>query len=274
MSLRLIGRSIRDFFRDDGLMLAASLSYFSMMAFVPFCLFLVTLFGHVLGNHPEFSAFLYVKLSSFFPTAADEISRDIVNIISHKGLGKFSLLLYGLLSIQVFASLENSLNVVFKIEKRRRFIHALLMSVIVITLLIVLISLSFLAASVIPLISVLKPYIPGIRFGRVTAFILGYIIPFVMVLIMLTLVYRILPRTRVRLRNAFLGGVFTTTLIELAKHVFTWYVVSVARLGRVYGPLTAFVVFLLWMFYSSSLFLIGAEIVYNLGKTRKTRGET
>jgi uncharacterized BrkB/YihY/UPF0761 family membrane protein len=46
-------------------------------------------------------------------------------------------------------------------------------------------------------------------------------------------------------------------------------VVKVIKLGTIYGPLSAFVIFLLWVFYSSCIFLIGAEIVRNLEDSRK-----
>jgi membrane protein len=69
--------------------------------------------------------------------------------------------------------------------------------------------------------------------------------------------------------NACKGAIFTTTFFEIAKHVFTWYVGTVVQFGKIYGSLSAFVVFLLWVFYSSSIFLIGAEVVYNYNDSRK-----
>ncbi len=243
-----------------------------MMALVPFLLFLVALFGQVLGNYPDFYNFLYGRLSNLFPSATDRIAKDIVKLISHKGLGTVSLLLYGLLSFQLFLAVEKALNIIFRIKKKRPLLRSVVVSVVVITLVLVLIGLSFAAASLIPLISELKPYFPGIRFSRVTAFAVGYVLPFFMVLVTLTVVYRILPQASVRLGQAFSGACFTTIMLEMAKHVFTWYALSVAQFGRVYGPLTAFVLFLLWLYYSSGLFLIGAGIVYNLGGNRKARG--
>ena len=249
-------------------MLAASLSYFGMMALVPFCLFVVALFGQLLGNNPEFNLFLYSRLSSLFPSATEKISQDIVNVISHRGLGKFSLLLYGFLSFQLFRSLEHALNIIFKTKIKRLLLRSLLASMVMITLIIVLISMAFIAASLIPLITELKPSFPEIRFSRVTAFLVGYLLPFIMVLLTMTAVYRILPRTQVSFLQAFKGACFTAVMLELAKHLFTLYVVRVAHFGAVYGPLTAFVLFLLWMYYSSSLFLIGAEIVCLAGGDR------
>lgn len=41
------------------------------------------------------------------------------------------------------------------------------------------------------------------------------------------------------------------------------------RLGTIYGPLSAFMIFLLWVFYSSCIFLVGAKFVHNLGEQQK-----
>jgi membrane protein len=79
------------------------------------------------------------------------------------------------------------------------------------------------------------------------------------------IVYLFFPKTKVRTRHALIGALFTTIFLEIAKHFFTWYVGTVVHFGTIYGPLTAFVVFLLWVFYSSCILLIGAEVVHNLG---------
>jgi len=266
--IRIIGRSFVDFFRDNGLMLAGSMSYFTMMALVPLCLFLITLFGYFLGQYPEFYKFFLAKLTGFFPAATQNITDDLTKIISYKGLGKFSLLLYGLLSFQVFASMETALNAIFKIKKRRHFFFSIGVSLVVVTLIIALLTISFAAASVIPLLKTLGQDISGIRFGKITKFLLQFVLPFVLVLFSIMLLYVVVPKTRVALSSAIRGAFFAAVMLEAAKHAFTWYVIDVAHFGKIYGPLTAFVLFLLWMFYSSVIFLIGAEIVHNLGNQK------
>jgi membrane protein len=271
--VRIIGMSIVDFFRDNGLMLAGSMSYFTMMALVPFCLFLITVFGYFLGEYPEFYKFFLGKLTAFFPAVTQETTKDIAKIISYKGLGKFSLVLYGVLSYQVFASVETALNAIFKVKKRRRFVFSLLVSLAVVTVLIALLTILFAAASIIPLIRTFALDLSGIRIGRITGFLLRDALPFVLVLLSVMLLYVLVPKTKVRLSSALYGALFTAVLLETAKHLFTWYVSSVTQLGKIYGPLSAIVMFLLWVFYSSSIFLIGAEIVHNLGSVKQARGE-
>lgn len=246
-------------------MLAGSLSYFIVTALVPFCIFLMTLLGYLLGHYPKFYAFVLTRLTNLFPSVTSGITQEVVKLVSYKGLGKIGILLYAFLSYQVFASLENSLDTVFKVKQKRNIVRSVLISLTVVTSISVILLISFGAASAIPLLDALKPYLPDFRIGRVTGFIIRFVLPFFLVLLSVTLLYKLVPRSRVRLPDAVKGAFFTTLLLELAKHLFTWYVVSVAHLGKIYGPLTAFILFLLWMFYSSCIFLVGAEMVHNLG---------
>ncbi len=253
-------------------MLAGSMSYFTMMALVPFCLFLITVLGHILGQYPDFYKFFLSKLTGFFPTVTQQITDDLKKIITYKGLGKFSLLLYGVLSYQVFASVETALNTIFKVKRKRHVIFSMFVSLAVVTLLIALLTLFFAAASLMPLLRDLGPALSGIKIGKITKFLLQFVLPFVLVFFSITLLYVMVPTTKVRLAEALTGALFATSLLEAAKHVFTWYVGSVSQLGKIYGPLTAFVMFLLWLYYSSGIFLIGAEIAHNLGTQKQYRG--
>lgn len=270
-NLKLILKSFGDFFKDGGIMLAGSISYFTMMALVPFCLFLVTIFGYLLGHYQGFYHFLYSKLIDFFPVITSGITNELRKLIVFKGIGTLSIFLYAILSYQVFSSLENALNVVFKVKKRRHFFWSVIVAVIMITLFIVIILVSFLATSFIPLLKILKPLFPQLRIGFIKGFLIGYFVPFFIVLFTITSLYIFLPKSKVKISHAFKGAIFTTIFLEIAKHLFTYYVRTIAKLGTIYGSLTAFVVFLLWVFYSSCIFLIGAEIVHNQGSSRNKK---
>jgi membrane protein len=267
--LKIIIRSIVDFFRDGGIMLAASISYFTMMSLVPFCLLLVSIFGYFLGHYHELYQFLSSKLITLFPSITSEITKELEKLIDFKVIGTFSLVLYGILSYQFFSSMENALNVVFKVKKGRHFFWSLILSFIFITIIIIIILVSFTASSFIPLLKTLKSIFPELRISIIMGFIIGYVVPFFIVLFSLTALYILLPKSKVKTSHAFVGAFFTTIFLEVAKHLFTWYVGTIAKFGTIYGPLTTFVVFLLWVYYSSCIFLIGAEIVHHQGQYKK-----
>lgn len=267
--LKLVLKSFIDFFRDGGITLASSISYFSMMAIVPFCIFLITIFGYMLGHYDDFYDFFIRRLISFFPQITSEITKEIGKLIQFRVIGTFSIILYGILSYQIFASIENALNIIFKVEKKRNFFLSIAASLTIITLIIFILIVSFMATSLIPLLKVLKQVFPELRIGVITGIIIRYVIPFLMVFFSVSVIYIFFPKTRIKTSHAFAGALFTTVLFEIAKHVFTWYVGTIVEYGTIYGPLTAFVVFLLWFFYSSCIFLIGAELVHNLTEKSK-----
>jgi membrane protein len=78
-----------------------------------------------------------------------------------------------------------------------------------------------------------------------------------------------LPNTKVALKNAGKGALLTAILWEAAKHLFTWYMGNIAHYKSLYGSLTTIVVFLLWIYYSASILLYGAEVVYQLGSRKR-----
>ena len=104
----------------------------------------------------------------------------------------------------------------------------------------------------------------GIEVTARAAIMLEYVAPFILVLLTLTTVYKIVPHVSVPVRFAFAGGMFVTVFWEVAKHIFTWMVRHVSYIGTIYGSLTTFILFLLWMYYLSCIFLLGAELVKTL----------
>jgi membrane protein len=267
--LKVIPKSFVDFFRDGGIVLAGSLSYFTMMALVPLCIFLITLFGHLLGSYQGFYEFFSGRLIGFFPDITSGITKELGKLIKFKGIGPFSLILYGILSYQVFASVEHALHIIFEVKKKRTFIWSVILSFAMITLIITMLIVSFMATSLIPLLKTYKNIFPELRMGVISEFLIRYVVPFFMVLFTYLIMYIFFPRTKVKISHAFFGALFTTVFLEIAKYIFTWYVGTVIKLGKIYGPLSAFVVFLLWVFYSSCIFLIGAEIVHNMTINKK-----
>lgn len=268
-AIRIIFRSFTDFFKDGGLMLAGSMSYFAVMAIVPFCLFLVTIFGNFLGKDVGFYQFFLSKLTSFFPKITHEVTEELRRIIVYKNLGNLTLILYGLLSYQFFSSLESALNTIFKTKAKRHFFVSVIISICMITLVIAFLLISFAATSLIPMLNLLKEFFPDLRISSVTRFLIRFVVPLVLVFLTVMSLYYLLPKRKIRFAHAASGAFFTALFLEAAKHAFTLYVGNIMKLGTIYGPLTAFVLFMLWVFYSSCIFLIGAELVHNLGGAKE-----
>ncbi len=137
------------------------------------------------------------------------------------------------------------------------------------TLILVFIIISFAMTSAISMLATFQDYFPNIKIGKLSGFIIRFVVPLFLVLLTVSAIYILLPVRKVKLGHAMYGALFTTILLEAAKHVFTLYIIKVAKMGTIYGPLSAFVIFLLWIFYSARIFLVGAEVVHNMEGIKK-----
>lgn len=277
---RILSLSVRDFFRDNGVIYAAALSYFVIVAMVPLCLFMLGIFGTVLGQSAEFHRFLLMRLMNLFPTITTGIAGELSSLITFGGLAKSSLLLYALLSYQLYAGLHKSMKAVFKVEASRTLLGMLLLPLMLTTLVMLLLFTSFAMSTslkvynVLSTIEALDKFLPEIIVGRVLSFSIEYAVPLLIMALTVILLYMVVPKKRIYFDDAFWGGIFTAIMIETAKHLFTWYVGSVSRLGTIYGSLSAFVTFLIWVFFCSCIFMLGAEIVHHLDMKRQQTGRT
>ncbi|MCK4910138.1 MAG: YihY/virulence factor BrkB family protein [Thermodesulfovibrionales bacterium] len=261
--------SIKDFFRDNGAVYAAALSYFFILDIVPLCLFSVGALGYVLGADQEILAFIMDRLFSVFPEVTGTITAELERLVQHRTIAITSLVLYAILSLQLYVGVHKSLAAVFKTHKKITFVEMLLKPLLLVTLVVSLLFLSFMLTTMIPLLN--KYENPYFQTGQVVSVLLRYVLPLMIVQFTVLIVYVLVPSVKVRVDDAFWGGFFTAIMLEAAKHVFTWYVGTVSKLGTMYGSLAVFVTFLLWMYYSWTIFLVGAEIVHNLGISHRSK---
>ena len=87
-----------------------------------------------------------------------------------------------------------------------------------------------------------------------------WLTPLVTSTIILLLVYLFIPHTKVSLKSAAVGAAFATIFLQLASWGFSLVMVRFDVYGRVYGPLTSFVIFMSWLYLSMTIILLGAEL--------------
>uniref|UniRef100_E6PR87 Putative Ribonuclease BN transmembrane protein n=1 Tax=mine drainage metagenome TaxID=410659 RepID=E6PR87_9ZZZZ len=72
--------------------------------------------------------------------------------------------------------------------------------------------------------------------------------------------YRFVPNTEVKWRDALAGGLFAAIGFDLAGRAFAWYVASVPTFTAVYGTFATLPIFLIWIYWSWMVVLLGAML--------------
>ena len=97
----------------------------------------------------------------------------------------------------------------------------------------------------------------------------GSIVSFAVITAMFAIMFKLLPDTKVRWRDVWLGAALTAALFELGKMLIGVYVGRLA-LASTYGAAASLVIMLIWVYYSSQILLLGAEFTHcYAGRHRK-----
>jgi membrane protein len=77
--------------------------------------------------------------------------------------------------------------------------------------------------------------------------------------VLFALVFRALPDTRIPWMDLWLGAAITAVLFTIGKSMISFYL-GTTGITSAYGAAGSFVLILLWVYYSATIFLFGAEI--------------
>ncbi|MCF8108607.1 MAG: YihY/virulence factor BrkB family protein [Desulfohalobiaceae bacterium] len=80
-------------------------------------------------------------------------------------------------------------------------------------------------------------------------------------LLLCLLLYRLLPDLRLKWRSLFFGALLAAVLFSFGKEAFVLYVTRTG-IGSAYGALSSIMIFLIWMYLSTQVILLGAAFAY------------
>lgn len=242
---------------------SASLSFYTLLSFIPLIFIGIAAAGEVIGRNAEITEQAIRWTKDLFPFMTGRMEENIYGLVDRRGLfggiGAFTLLWT---AHMVLAEGEKVIRMVFGVRNRRWLLlsHAIAWGIFLQS--IVFFTLSFLFGLFIRLITdnLLPPPLLTIAGPLIDSFLIKYIPP-VMVALTVTAAYKFLPQRSVPLSVAFAGGISFAVLWEVAKKLFFIYVGKASYFSLIYGSLGTLMMFLLFVYYSALLFIVIAELV-------------
>jgi membrane protein len=265
--LRVILLASRGFMRDGCQKTASVLTYYSLLNVVPVVAVAFAMakgFGLEkliekqilqMAEKANWQADITNQIISFSHNLLDQAKGGLI-----AGVG-IVLLLWTIISIM--GKIEESLNEIWEVKKPRtlirKFSDYIAIMVFAPVLMVVSSSATVLIASQIKVI-VNKIALLGV-FSKVI-FLLLNLLPYVSIWVLLTMLYLIMPNTKIPIKSAILGGIVAGTITQIVQWIYIKFQIGAASYGAIYGSFAALPLFLGMLQMSWMIVLLGAEIAY------------
>ncbi|MEZ0169345.1 YihY/virulence factor BrkB family protein [Microvirga sp. TS319] len=258
----ILWRTYEEFGKDRVTSVAAGVTYYALLAVFPAIAALVSIYG--LFADPGTIQDHLNALSGVLPGGAMEVIGDQVKRIASKGGGALGFgFIFGL-AVSLWSAnagmkaVFDALNIVNNEDEKRSFIWLNLTS-LTFTLCAILFILVALGGIV-----VLPIVLQFIGLGQGTEWLVSLLrwpILLIGVTFALSLIYRFGPsRDKAEWRWITPGGIIASVLWIAVSMLFSWYVSNFGSYNETYGSLGAVIGFMTWIWLSSIIVLLGAEI--------------
>jgi membrane protein len=272
----VLKRTLREFNGDHLTDLAAALTYYGILAIFPMLVVIVSLLG-LLGHSVTQS--LINNLGTVAPGTARQIfTSAITNIQSSQGTAGVAFvvgLLVAMWSASGYvAAFMRASNVVWDVEEGRPFYKTMPVRLVVTFITVVLLTVS--AAAVVftgSLASKLGNLI-GVGSTAVQVWdVAKWPVLALIVVLILAILYYSGPNVRQPgFRWVTPGGIVAVVLWIIASALFAFYVANFSSYNKTYGALASVVIFLVWLWITNVVILLGAELNAEIERGRQIEG--
>ncbi|HXJ30079.1 MAG TPA: YihY/virulence factor BrkB family protein [Gemmatimonadales bacterium] len=277
----VIKRTLELAYEDNIPFLASALSFDVILTSIPFLVLLLAVVGSLVQHQLTTQQLnLAELLDRFMPTAGGvggdavrQVEDVLAGVVQSRGQMTFiGLPLFLYFSTRLFGGLRAALNDVFDTDEKRPWPLAKLydLGLVLIT-------------GVLLLSSALLPAVEARTTAELTSsFLIEWIyrlsleiVAFAFSTVLFLCVFKILPARRIAWRTALVAAVFCALAFEMAKRLYALYVAHFVTLDRLASNANAgaFILLILWIYYTNCVLLIGGEIaeVYDLARMRRAQ---
>lgn len=260
---------LRRFSARRGMQAASALAYTTLLSIVPLVGVLFSLFSDL----PVFSDISENIWEFAFANFVPEFGRTVQGYLIEFSLNASQMTRTGIVVLIVIALLlmwevESAINQAWDVKKRRNPVARFIIYLAVLTLGPVLLGIGLYSTSYLLAL-------PGVRDVDTSLMLkarLLTVMPFLTTTLAFMLLYNLLPNRPVNRHHALAGGIFAAVCFEIAKYSFGLYVKSVPTYEIIYGALAIIPMFLVWIYLSWVIVLLGAQVAcclseYPLEKT-------
>lgn len=254
--------------QDNTFEMGAALAYYTIFSIVPLLVVVISVSGLVAGPD-AIRGQVFQELNGLVGPDTAKALEDILGNAYKSGNGWLATVL-GIITLLVgatgiFAALKNSLNRMWEIHPKPKnsilgFLGSRLLSFSFVLGLGFLMVVSFVINALVAGFSDnLARAVPELSVVLLEGFSL--VLSIMVSTGVFACLFKYLPDARVAWRDIWPGALFTTVFFSFGKYIIAFYF-SASDPASMFGAAAGLISLLLWTFYSSQIFYLGAEFVY------------
>jgi len=260
----LIKDTVSGFMADEALSRAAAIAYFTIFSIAPLLLIVIAIAGLVFGQEAAQAAIMGQFSGLMGKGSGDALASMLQSAGSQSQKSGMIATMIGIVTLLITASgafgeIQSSLNKIWKAEPTAglsRLVRARIASLgLVMTLgFLMLVSLVISAG-----LAALGHWVEGIFPGaKALMSVVNFAITLALLSAVFAAIYKFLPDKPIAWRDVAVGAVATALLFTIGKSLIGLYIGS-SRVAESYGTAGSLIVILVWIYYSTLTFLLGAE---------------
>jgi membrane protein len=261
-----LGKEIWERNRGQNLQqIAASLAFTTTLSLVPMLTVASILIGYLPSVIKIKYAFQGWLLDTYMPGGLNEQVFNYLDQFSSKAKGLTLLGLLGLVitTIMTLAVIEGAFNQIFRVTQRRPILKKIAIYAAATILGPILLGVGTYLSGL--LLSASGGWTESLSFGLS---LIATVVPVLLAIAVFTVVYKILPYSKILWADAFSGALVAALSFELMKFGFGLFLTNTAFYKTVYGAFAIFPLALIWIYLTWWITLAGAVFVANLPSVR------
>ncbi len=263
---QILRQTVVNFFDDDSFSYASSIAFYTIFS-LPAILIISLSIGATVYERDIVQDELINQVSRLIgPNSAAEMEKILINaaLDSTGTLARIvgiATLIFS--ATTVFVSLQTSLNKIWGIKPKpargfvKYIIDRLLSLAMVISIGFLLLVSLVIDTVLVVLQTTLSKFLEGWTLYIVTG--ANVAVSLALITAIFALLFKVLPDAKIKWKDVWVGAIVTTLLFTIGKFLIGFYLGS-SSVNSAYGAAGSLVIILIWVYYSTVIFLFGAEL--------------
>jgi membrane protein len=258
---RVLRQAVLGFLQHEALQNAGSMAYFSILSVFQLLVLGVVALSYFVGKG-EARQFIIDQIRAGSPLDTSTIGSIIDAIVkSRGGISLVGLIFLIWSALGVFSAVSMGVAKAFAVTRPRPFWQDKLIGLLLMTVTGLLGVASMVIGIVTGIVqSAAGDVVAGVPGGYLALGSIGFALPLLLIFAAFLVLYRVVPNRRVTLREVWPGAVVATLLWTVLRIGFTYYATQIAKYDTAFGPISAAISLLVFLYFASVIVLLGAEI--------------